>query len=77
MRERLIKLLGCKYNCVDRNKCLEEQADYLIENDAIVPPVKIGQTVYEIQQDRTLHKWYVYGIIRYDGQEWAAKAKKK
>ena len=37
-RERLIKLLGCKYNCVDRNKCLEEQADYLLENDTIVPP---------------------------------------
>ena len=45
-RERLIKLLGCKYNCVDRNKCLEEQADYLLENDVIVPPVKVGQTVY-------------------------------
>lgn len=26
-RKRLIKLLGCKYNCVDRNKCLEEQAE--------------------------------------------------
>ena len=36
-RKRLIKLLGCKYNCVDRNKCLEEQADYLLENDVIVP----------------------------------------
>lgn len=41
-RERLVKLLGCKYNCVDRNKCLEEQADYLLENDVIVPPVKVG-----------------------------------
>ena len=39
------------------------QADYLLENDVIVPPVTIGQTVYEIQQDRTLQKWYVYGII--------------
>ena len=37
-RERLIKLLGCKYNCVDRNKCLEEQANYLIANEVIVPP---------------------------------------
>ena len=46
-RERLIKLLGCKYNCVDRNKCLEEQADYLLENNAIiVPPFKVGDTVY-------------------------------
>lgn len=44
-RERLIKLLGCKYNCVDRNKCLEEQADYLLENDVIVPPFTIGQLI--------------------------------
>ena len=47
-RERLIKLLGCKYNCVDRNKCLEEQADYLLENGVIVPPVKVGTKVYTI-----------------------------
>lgn len=46
-RERLIKLLGCKYNCVDRNKCLEEQADYLLENDIIVPPAKVGDKVYQ------------------------------
>lgn len=44
-REKLIKLLGCKYNCVDRNKCLEEQADYLLENDVIVPPFSIGQLI--------------------------------
>lgn len=47
-RERLIKLLGCKYNCVNRNKCLEEQADYSLDNGVIVPPVKIGDTVYVI-----------------------------
>lgn len=45
-RERLIKLLGCKYNCVDRNKCLEGQADYLLENGVIVLPVKVGDTLY-------------------------------
>ena len=36
-RGRLIKWLGCKYNCADRNKCLEEQADYLLEKGVIVP----------------------------------------
>lgn len=69
--ERLVELLekapkGLRY---------EDLPDYLLENGVIVLPVKIGQTVYEIQQDRTLQKWYVYGIIKYDGQEWAAKAK--
>ncbi len=47
-RERLIKWLGCKYNCVDRRRCIEEQADYLLENDVIVPPVKVGDMVYVI-----------------------------
>ena len=51
-RERLIKWLGCKYNCVDRNKCLEEQADYLLENDVIVPPVKFDDTIYMIVEKR-------------------------
>lgn len=54
---------------------IEKIADQLLENGVIVPPVKVGDTVYEIQQDRTLQKWYVYGIIKYDGQEWVAKAK--
>lgn len=54
---------------------ISDIAEHLIKNDVIVPPVKVGQTVYEIQQDRTLQKWYVYGIIKYDGQEWATKAK--
>ena len=54
---------------------ISDIAEHLIKNDVIVLPVKVRQTVYEIQQDRTLQKWYVYGIIKYDGQEWAAKAK--
>mgnify|MGYP004650899517 CR=1 FL=1 len=47
-RRRLIKWLGCKYNCADRNKCLEEQADYLLEKGVIVPSVNVGDTVYGI-----------------------------
>ena len=48
MRDRLIELLGWKYNCVDRNRCLEEQADYLLANGVIVPPCKVGEVVYDI-----------------------------
>ena len=55
--ERLIKLLGCKYNCVDRNKCLEEQADYLLENGVIVLHANVGAAIYyvelEINADKT------------------------
>lgn len=81
-RERLIELLLESEPIKERDlddgwgdNEISDIAEYLLENGVIVLPVKIGQTVYEIQQDRTLQKWYVYGIIKYDGQEWAAKAK--
>lgn len=38
-------------------------------------PCKVGDTVYEIQPDKTIYKWYVYGFTKYDGQSWAVKAK--
>lgn len=47
-RERLIKWLGYKYNCVDRNKCLEEQADYLLENDVTVPPCRLNAHIFVV-----------------------------
>lgn len=75
-RERLIELMtkveNSELNLLEFEKKI--LADYLLDNGVIVPPVKVGDTVYEIQQDRTLQKWYVYGIIKYDGQEWAAEA---
>lgn len=81
-KERLIELLLESEPIKERDlddgwgdNEISDIAEYLLENGVIVLPVKIGQTVYEIQQDRTLQKWYVYGIIKYDGQEWAAKAK--
>ena len=44
-RDRLIKLLN-----VDMSVCegdyAEEMADYLIKNGVIVPPCKVGDTVY-------------------------------
>ena len=44
-RDRLIKLLN-----VDMSGCegdyAEEMADYLIKNGVIVPPCKVGDTVY-------------------------------
>ena len=67
-RKRLIKLLGCKYNCVDRNKCLEEQADYLLENDVIVPPcervhfiVNKG-TQFEYVDSMSIHCLKIYEV---------------
>lgn len=56
-KERLIKLLRgfefkCPKDCLsvnykDCNECrLEQFADYLIANGVIVPPCKVGQTLY-------------------------------
>ena len=67
-RERLIELLkndscqspmlcdpNCKYTSLKR--CYEERtADYLLENGVIVPPVKVGATVYCTDSYRHLIK---------------------
>lgn len=42
MRERLVELLGDYLYA-------EQIADHLLENGVIVPPVKLGQTVYKIE----------------------------
>lgn len=47
MRDRLIELIGdCKWW-----GSLEEMADYLLANGAIVLPCKVGQTVYYISKN--------------------------
>ena len=49
-REKLIELIdGCGR--------LERLADYLLENGMIVPPCKVGDTVYEICERRRSGKW--------------------
>lgn len=50
-RERLIELIQfgyCKGRMKENVKQVEEtMADYLLENGVIVPPCKVGDTVYE------------------------------
>lgn len=46
-REKLIELLDQNCGYVEEQKA-ETLADYLLENGVIVPPVKVGQTVYVI-----------------------------
>ena len=47
-REQLIKLINQKVDSVFFKA--EELADYLLENGVIVPPCKVGQTVYIIYE---------------------------
>lgn len=60
-RERLIELLKqdchCKdedcSNCSRNGICFtHRQTDYLLENGVIVPPVKVGDTIYMIVEKR-------------------------
>ena len=53
MRDRLIELINFAHNGVgamkNRHKTVAEiVADYLLENGVIVPPCKVGTTVYRI-----------------------------
>lgn len=73
MRERLIELLDnfgddislcdvCKRPSEDCEGCKNEQlADYLIANGVIVPPCKVGDTVYVVSQGAGFSLvWRVY-----------------
>lgn len=51
MRDRLIELLRDTFNytkgvCIDFDEAVEINADHLLENGVIVPPCKVGDTVY-------------------------------
>ena len=46
MRERLIELLNGK--SIDTTPDVEYVADYLLDNGVIVPPCKVGDTVYNV-----------------------------
>ena len=51
MRERLMELIDAAFIQCDSNfgtPSVNQVADYLLENGVIVPPVKVGDTVYHI-----------------------------
>ena len=78
-RERLIKLLKhdscqspmlCDPNCqyINLQRCYEERtADYLLENGVILPPVKIGQSIWTSKpfKDGLTREGYIT-VIEYD-----------
>lgn len=82
-RERLIELLmqgdiaASKqgvFNCCMCKREAEILADYLLSNGVIVPPVKAGDTIYEIHERRKGGEWvkiiserFVHGVEIYAG----------
>ncbi len=66
MREQLIRLIADAMDSADVTASAEI-ADYLLDNGVIVPPVKVGQTVYQIDDTR-VYELKVNGVcdIIYD-----------
>lgn len=59
-RERLIELLNeAQLNCDDNYGMTNtaQMADYLLDNGVIVPPVKAGDTIYEIHERKKGREW--------------------
>lgn len=52
MRDRLIELLGDYLYS-------EQIADYLLANGVIVPPCKVGDTVYFLCRSPETYEWYI------------------
>ena len=73
--ERLIELFKNELNCIGRidGKCEEcifdkrciphTLADYLLKNGVIVPPCKVGDTVWVVKDKKTITQYSVYRMI--------------
>ena len=69
MRERLIELIQDSVRGCARNWA-EIIADYLLANGVIVPPCKVGDTVYEMQPTRKRTQEYEVTTAKYNGHYW-------
>lgn len=74
MRDRLIELRRKAWVEWQRSTTAvdfeEYCADYLIANGVVVPPVKVGEVVYEIQPIRKRVQTYEITTIKYNGHYW-------
>lgn len=67
MRDKLIKLIDEAIN--NEETSYSNIADYLLENDVIVPPVKVGDTVYYIDIiEKVVEDCMVYGFQFVNGK---------
>lgn len=65
-RERLSELIGISRVCEYTGLCKatdEDIADYLLKNGIIAPPVKVGDTVYEISHRGNIRQRKVVEIL--------------
>ena len=70
MKERLVELLDDFYYSIESitRDDIKDIADYLIANGVIVPPLNIGQELWDIHYNKP-RKWKVV-YLGYNGKEW-------
>ena len=56
----------CQYNKYGQNCSIRRFAKYLIDNGVIVPPCKVGDTVYYVQNDKILETQVINMYMRFD-----------
>lgn len=72
-KERLVELIKNSLNRHIGKSCLlaENIADDLLANGVIVPPCKVGDSIYWLKRDPETYEWYIYqgkvdSVRRYD-----------
>lgn len=70
MRNRLVEILKKKppHTNFSPQLAIQNNADYLLENGGLFPPVKIGQELWDIHYNKP-RKWEVV-YLGYNGKEW-------
>ena len=70
-RDRLIELINdCRSMDGYGMDLVEKQADHLLANGVIVPPCKVGDTVYEVQLYSERIQAYEVITLKYNGHFW-------
>lgn len=71
MRDRLASLISEAEGLVNNDlPTVEQIADYLIEHGVIVPPCKVGQTVYGVHWSYTIDECRVSSLTQKSDKSW-------
>ena len=65
-KEKIAEILMAytkKYGIMASRVILEEYAEELVEKGIVVPPCKVGDTVYRVMADKRIKRPYKYKII--------------
>ncbi|MBR3974392.1 MAG: hypothetical protein IKJ88_00870 [Clostridia bacterium] len=66
MQDRLIELLEDtlhEWECDAQPETISQIAEHLLENGVIVPPCKVGDTVFQVGTDRKIYQFTISKLI--------------